>query len=495
MAGSISGPASLDPALARDLSVNFMLAQMYRGLMTLDLDLVPQPGLAASIEMLDAGARYRFQLRAEARFHDGRTVTAEDVQRSLSRALNPDIAGGNVAALAATTYLGDIVGADAVLEGAETTLQGVTVTDDSALEIALVQPSPTFLMRLASIQASIVDVEQIDANGGWPEHPNGSGPFVLESWDPGTELLLNASDRWWEGRPALPTVTFLLGANAVQPLNLYQADRVDLVESAPLDQIALIRDPASGLLQDELEESLMYAVTYIAMGNHVPPLDDVHVRRALQLVFPVERFVQGRFGSVVSVAKGLVPPGMLGEAWPVEMPTVNVEAARAELALSRFGSADAVPPILIYAADTEPVEALRDVARTELGLEVQVIEVPFGEFVSGLAERRFPAYSIYWGADYPDPESLLEMLFGEFSADNYTGYVNPEFTDLLAQAQSATGLERIAALSQANQLLIDDVAVIPLYYPRAFSLVRTGIDGLRMTPMGLSGLELLTNTD
>jgi ABC-type oligopeptide transport system substrate-binding subunit len=254
--------------------------------------------------------------------------------------------------------------------------------------------------------------------------------------------------------------------------------------------VALVQDPASGMTFGELVETSSFSTVYIAFGNQVPPLDDPEIRRALQLTFPVDRFAAGQYGEFVTPTTGLIPPGMLGAAWSAQVPEASQEEAETAIARSRYGSAANVPAIEVYAADVGPVEALREAA-AGIGLEVRVFEVPFADFVQGLAERRFPAYSIYWTADYPDPESLLGMLFRSTSPDNYTGYHNVDFDHLLAAADVASGEERIDVLESANQFLIDDAAVIPVYYPRGFTLVREGIAPVKVTPLGLAGLETL----
>jgi ABC-type oligopeptide transport system substrate-binding subunit len=285
-------------------------------------------------------------------------------------------------------------------------------------------------------------------------------------------------------------VTVRLGAAAASPVNLYQADEIDLIASLAREDVALVQDPASGMTFGALVESTSFSTVYIALGNSAPPLDDPEIRRALQRSFPVARFAAGQYGDFVTPATGLVPPEMLGVDWDAAVPEVNLAEAEAAIARSRYGSAAAVPTIEVYAADVGPVEALREAA-AEIGLHVQVFEVPFSVFVQGLAERRFPAYSIFWTADYPDPESLLGMLFRSTSPDNYTGYRNPAFDDLLAAADVAAGDERIEALATANQLLVDDAAVISLYYPRGFTLIREGLAPVDVTPLGLAGLETL----
>ncbi len=495
IAGSISGPSTLDPALSRDLDVNYMLQHVFRGLMSLDGNLDPVPCLAEQVDLLDDGTRYRFVLRDGVAFHDGRLVSAGDVAGSLSRALNPGIAGGSVGALAAVTYVGDIEGADDVLAGVRSTLSGVTVVDDREVEIRLRRPSPTFLMRLASVQASIVDIAQVERDPEWWRAPNGSGPFAVERWTHGESVELRAAESWWEGTPAVDTLTFWLGASAVEPLNLYQAGRVDLVADVNPEQVSLVQDPASGISYGDLQETVLFATSYIAFGNQAPPLDDAHVRRALQLAYPAANYARGWYGNTVSVARGLTPPGMLGVDWHADVPEANIDMAKAELAASRYGSAEAVPPIAIYGADAGPIDSFRAVVHDALGLDVQAVEVPFPAFIAGLGERRFPAYSIYWGADYPDPESMIGMLFGSASADNYTGYSNLDLDALLELASTQDGDERVATLQRANQLLVDDVAMIALYHPHGYTLTRAGIEGVRATPMGILGLEIAYEAD
>ena len=491
LVGPVEGLTSLDPALSRDLSTNFLLRQVFRGLVNLDNSLTPVPGLAERIDTSNDGLRYTFTLRENARFHDGRTIEPEDVRFSLTRALNPDIAGGDPGGLAAITYLRDILGADEVISGTRDSLTGLEVTGERSLQITLGRHSPTFLMKLASVPASIVDARQVSEHDEWTITPNGSGPYAVSSWDPDKSIELESSETWWSGKAYVERVSVRLGVDASQPFNLFQGGDIDLLYRVPADLIGLIEDPASGVAYGNLIETDLFATSYIAFGNGTPPLDDAHVRRALQLVFPSELVAAATFNGSVLAAAGLLPPGMLGESWAVERGIANAEAAREELTRSRYGSGAKTPPIAIHAADISEVESLRDVAAEELGLTIEAIHVGWNEFLQGLSERRFAAYSLYWGADYPDPESMIEMLFGADSVDNYTGYQNPELESLLEIARSTEGPERIAAFSQANQLLVDDAALIPLYHPVGYTLVREGIPDVDVTPMGILGLETI----
>jgi ABC-type transport system substrate-binding protein len=355
--------------------------------------------------------------------------------------------------------------------------------------VALAQPRATFLMKLASAPAAIVDTRQAAADPEWSRAPTGTGPFRVEELQ-AEELLTLAALPTFRGAPVgIERIEVRLGAAASLPFNLYQAGEIDLLEAVPAESVALVRDPASGL-PGTLVETPLFAVHYIAFGNEQPPFDDPMLRRALRLAFPTRTYAAVSEGGMVDAATGVVPRGMLGETWATDWVEPDLDGARAALAASRYGAAEKVPTLPITCADPEPVEALRGVLADALGLRVEVVEVNFPDFLAGLAARVFPAYSLYWGADYPDPESILWMLFGSDSADNYTGYRNRELDALLAEAAGVVDPgARVPLYESAQQILLDDGAVIPFYFDVGYTLVRPEVSGLTVTPLGILGFE------
>lgn len=492
LAGPSQGVDSLDPALARDLDTNFLVRQLCRGLVGYDDDLLPVPELAETIDVSDDGREYTFVLREDARFHDGRAIEADDVVFSLTRALDPAIAGGDSGRLPGPTFLADIVGAKAMVREEAKILSGVVARDSRSVAITLEQPSPTFLMRLAAIPAAILDRHQPMGDPGWWQRINGSGPYRLASFD-SDGMVLDAPAPWRGQELAVRRIEVRLGIGAAQPVNLFQNGDVDLVPQVPPELVSLVRDPASGLGASTVLEKPEFALAYIALGNRNPPLDDVHVRRALQRVFPAERFAAAAYDGRVLAPGGIIPPGMLGRDWPAQMPAVDIDAAREEIAASRYREAASVPAIRIHAADIAPVEALRDIVWEAIGLVVEAVQVDWFDFLHGLSSREWDAYSLFWGADYPDPDALLGVLFGSESPENYTGYSNPTLDTLLAEARAERDdVTRAEILMQAQQHVIDDAAIIPLYVPIRYTLVRAGMTRVPVTPMGLLGLEALT---
>lgn len=488
LAGPTDGPYSLDPALSRDLSSAFFIRQIFRGLMGFDQDLNPFPDLAERIEISADGLEYRFLLRDDAAFQDGSPIRSAAVVVSLDRAVRPSTADGDVNALGGPTFLSDIVGVDRVIAGDPNPVQGIVGVDDRTVLITLQRPRSTFLMKLASAAASIVNPSDAARGAdGW-RTPNGSGAFRVDEWQPDDHMVLRGVDTFYSGAPALRRVEIRLGPSAGQSFNLYQADEIDH-DAIDVTAIDRVRAPESGYAPN-LTETPLFALSYIAMRSDVEPLDDVHIRRAIQLAFPREKIARVTLDGRVEVASGVVPSGMLGENWPSELLNVDVDAAKAEIVASRYGTADRVPPIRVYVSGAGGAASLRDSVAQSVGLRVDVIDVEWPAFVSGLSARSYPAYELYWGADYPDPESILETLFGSGRADNYVDYANDSFDELLAQAARAgDAASRIDLYRRAQQTLIDDLVVIPMYFDRSYSLTRSTVHGLDVTPMGMLRLD------
>ncbi len=488
LAGPVNGPASLDPSLARDIPTAFLARQVFRGLTRLDGDLEPVPELAERIEIAPNGLDYTFVLRDDATFQDGRLVAAEDVVFSLTHALDPDTAGGEAALLGGPTYLLDIAGAEDVVSGRSDRLTGLRALDTRTVAIRLTAPRATFLMKLAAAPAAIIDRRDVARGEAWWRSPNGTGPFKVVEWEPGERLVLGRSDHFFAGAPALERIEIRLGTNAFQPFNLYQDDQID-IETVPQDAIDRVLDPES-LLRDEVVQTPVFALYYVAFRIDSPPMDDIHVRRAIQLAFPRVKVAEASLNGHAGEADGLIPDGMLGRVWSPTVPPFDPAAAEREIAASKYRSAMAMPTLTIYSAGGGPAEALRDVLQESLGLDVEVVSLDWPQFLDGLARRALPAYGLYWMADYPDPESLLWTLFGADSPDNYVDYRSPIFDGLLREAAAEPDGERRADLyQQAQQALLNDYVILPMYDDIAFTVAKPEVKNLEVTPLGILRLE------
>lgn len=488
LTGTTIDPAPLDPAFARDVNAAFMTRQVFRGLTRFDENLEPVPELAKRIEISPDQLTYRFTLDENAKFADGRPITAPDVVFSLTRALDPRTAVEAGIALAGPSYLVDIAGAEQLIRGEAETLAGIRAIDDQTVEIRLKSPRATFLMKLASAPGGIVDPADVAKGGEWWRNPNASGPFVVASWEPDEELRLAGNSNYVGGKPDLESIIFRLGPSASNPFNLYQADEIDVAQ-VPIQGIDRVADPASPLLP-ELDVSPILSTQFIAFRTDVAPMDDPEIRRAVQLAFPRWKVADILLGGRQKAANGIIPPGTLDRDWPAAAPAEDLDAARQAIANSTYGSAENVPPIRIYGATPFGAETLRDVLQDELGLTVEVLDVEWPQYNERLTSKTFPAYELTWVGDFPDPETFLWNLFDSRSPDNYSAYNNPQYDQLLDQAAATIDADERAALyAQAEELLLADNVVIPLSHDVRYTLVKPWVRGLDMTPLGLLYLE------
>jgi oligopeptide transport system substrate-binding protein len=489
LAGPVEEPRTLDPAFTTDVSTSFLCRQIFRGLVVFDGDLNPIPELAHRVEISADGLTYTFALADGATYHDGRAITSDDVIYSLTRALSPFTPG--IGATNGVTFLTDIVGADAVLSGESETLAGLAAPDDRTVVVTLARPRATFLMKLASAPASIVDRNDVDRGDGWWRTANGTGPFTIAEWREREMLTLVANGGFVNSRPSLDRVDIIVGPQAGAELNLYQAGEVDLA-GIPSNSVDRMRAPESGFAA-QVRELPMFATEYIALRTDIEPLDDPHIRRALILAFDREKLAPVMFDGKVIQASGIIPDGMLGkERWEADNAPYDVDAALAEIAASRYGDAANTPPIELFSFGSSTVAAVASTVSDATGLTVEAVTVQWNDFIDLLPQGRVMSYSWTWVADFPDPETFLDPLFASWGGQNFVGYSNPAFDDLLLEAaKRPVAEERIPFYEQAQQLLLDDAVLMPGTHPRQYVVVRPELQGLEITPAGILGLETI----
>ena len=186
-------PITLDPALASDAGSAGYIVEIFGGLVTLDRDLKIVPDLAeAGISQPGRHLTYTFKIRPDAKFHDGRPVTADDFKYSLDRTAQL----GQTTSVTAEAYLGDIVGAKDVTRGRADSISGVQVIDYAhAADHRSTRPESYFLAKLTYPTAFVVDQQQVEANPrNWTRKPNGTGPYKLAEWRLNERIILEAND-------------------------------------------------------------------------------------------------------------------------------------------------------------------------------------------------------------------------------------------------------------------------------------------------------------
>ena len=484
-------PVTLDPALAGDAGSAEYIVEIFSGLTTI----TPPPELSIELDLAESvtvsadGTVYTFTLRDDIFFHQGRRVTAEDVRWSLERAASPDIASP-----VAVAYLGDIVGTRERFFGLAETIEGIEVIDERTIRFTIDEPKPYFLAKLSYPTAFVVDRQQVEANPrGWTRRPNGTGPYRLQEWRLGQRIVLQANPRYHGGTPAIGEVLYELAGGST--LTRFENGELD-VAFISVNDIDRARDPSSsiGPLYQPFPQ---FTISYLAFNTNVPPFDDVNVRRALGFSIDRALVADVTFNNMLSPATGILMPELPGYTPDDKSLPFDPDEARRLLAASKYGSAEALPEIVITeigggAEGRIDTQAFIEQWKQELGIDVRIQQTDPATFFADQDAGRLQMFNAGWIMDYPDPESVLDLKFHSGSSLNDVRYDNPDVDALLEQARVEQDPgERLALYQRAERLIIDDAAWLPLYFSQAHVVVNADVEGWFEPPMVLPRLRFL----
>ena len=478
-------PITLDPAVSHETASHFYISNLFAGLVRFGPDHQVQPDLAESYEVDESGTVYTFTLREGIAFHDGRPIAAEDFKYSIERAADPEVNSST-----AKLYLGDIVGVNDMLERRTGSVDGVEVVDSRTLRITIDEPKPYFLAKMTYPTAAVVDRLTVEPAGleWWRGDVNGSGPFKLEEWTENSALVMRRFDGFYE--PAkVPYV--VINLERISWYAQYRSDGLDatLIGSGTAEHAL---DPAYGLAS-ELYVYPQFNVYFLGFNATKPPFDSPLARQAFVMAVDRESFLEVVYNNAVEPAVGMLPPGMPG--YSDDLVGIPYDPAEARRLWDESGyGADA--PAIVYTtsgsgAVPEDVQFLVDSWRENLGVEVEVELAPWEEYTYKLREQAGHMFDYGWVADYPDPENFLDaLLHSERLDNNVGGYSNPEFDSLLEQARvEQFRARRLALYAEAEQLMVSDAGIMPLFHSVDYALVKPHVTGFRIPPFDAPSLR------
>ena len=474
-------PLTLDPALISDAGSHDFILQIFSGLVTLDDNLQPVPDIAKSWTISADGTVYTFTLKQGVKFQDGRDVTANDFKYSWERACNP--ATGSQTAGA---YLNDIVGVEDMLAGKATSLSGVKVINNSTLQVTIDAPKSYFLYKLTYPTAFVVDKNNVNQGADWWKQPNGTGPFKLQTWVPNTSFILARNPLYYGDVAKVASVEYKLWAGV--PERLYETGDIDATDVS-LPYIDEVTDPAGPYLS-QLTVTPELSFSYIGFNCTKPPFDDPKVRQAFSMAVDKNKLVSLLFSDMVDKADGILPPDMPGYNTQLQGLEFNPQQALELIKESKYGSVANLPPIVLTTAGYggavgSYLEALVNEWRTNLGVEVTIRQIDPERFLYDTKDELDNMFDSGWSADYPHPQDFLDILFASNTENNYGGYSNPAVDDLLAQADmEQDNAKSLALYQQVEQIIVNDAAVLPLWFGKEYTLVKPNVHGYTPNVMG-----------
>ena len=473
--GNNSEPQSLDPHKATAVADGKIISTLLEGLVrpdpTSDGNILP--GTAESWQHNTDATEWVFYLRKDARWSDGRHVQAHDFEYAYKRLLHPQF-GGKYAEM-----LYPILGAEAYNKGeSEWEQVGVKAINSHTLQLKLNGPTPHLLQLMLHFTWFPIPAHHVEANGGmldrrsnWSKQNNwiGNGAYIPRQHHFNNFLSVAPNPNYYR-RNELKNegIRFLPIVNGYTETRMYFGGKLHISNNVPPEMISYAAERAPlDFCRDPY-----YCTIFYRLNTTRPPLNDVRVREALSLAIDRETLVQKVVRNAGSPAYGFTPAGAgftpsTSSAAKISQEERNKKAKQL-LAEAGYSNGKEFPTLelMTTSRDVQRImaETIQAMWAETLGIHVEIRSCEWTAYKAAQQSMNYDISSSSWSGDYLDPATFVE-LWRAGGGNNNTGWSNHLFDAQLAAATTTGSKEqRLQHLQQAEQLMLQEHPIIPLYY-------------------------------
>ena len=506
-------PETLDPALNSAVDGGNMLITLYETLLIIDEDNKVQPGQAEKYTVSDDGLTWTFTMRDGLKWSDGTELNAKDFEYTFKRLTNTELA-----APYAETVIGMVEGYQDAIgnpdeDGKPTTtpdpdkLNVVASEDGKTLTVKLAYPCSYFDKIVAFGTMSPVQKATVEANGdSWATKPDTyvcNGPYMITEWTPGERIVCkknpNYKGGWDSKRIVNNKLTFLLLENSSASFTAYNSGEAQLIKDVPTEEIPTLKKAADG---GEFYVDTNLGTYYLSMNNQKAPFNNVNVRKALSLVIDREYVANTIMQGTYTPAYNFVGPGIVdnegmfidnsiaangGSTYISKDYQANVAEAKKALAEAGYPDGKGFPTITYSTNDAgyhkALAEYLQQVYKKELGIEMKIDTVDWSSFTP---QRRAGNYEMArngWVMDYNDASNIIELFYSS-NGNNDGKYNSKAFDAAMDKSKVADSKAHFEALHEAEKIMSEDYACIPVAYYNDFWLQNKTLKGIWHSPYG-----------
>ena len=502
-------PETLDPALNNSIDGANTLITVFEPLLLIDENNEVIPGQAESYTVSDDGLVWTFTMRDGLKWSDGSDLTAKDFEYSFKRLAAPD-----TAAPYAETVVGMIDGyEDAVgnpdAAGNMTTepdfdaLNVVASEDGKTLTVTLSYPCAYFDKLAAFAAMSPVQQATVEANGdAWCTEADTyvcNGPYYISDWVPSERIVLTKNPNyvggWDSSKIVSDTITLLLLEDSSAAYAAYNSGEAQLIKDVPTDEIPSLTKAEDG---GDFYVDTILGTYYLSLNDQKEPFTDPNVRKALSLAIDRDYVANTIMQGTYTPAYNIVGPGIVdengmfydnangGKTYISDDYEANLEAAKQALADAGYPNGEGFPTIEYSTNDAgyhTPVAEYLQQAWGELGITVNINKVEWASFTPLRRAGDYDASRNGWVMDYNDPSNMLE-LFTTGNGNNDGKYSNADFDAAIEASKVADKSVHFQKLHEAEDILMNDYACIPVAYYNDFWLQSPSLKGTWHSPYG-----------
>lgn len=383
-------------------------------------------------------------------------------------------------------------------------LKSIEAVDQYTVVITLCNSDPALPSKAAFSALSIFPSEYLESTGGGGpelfENPVGTGPYMLEQWDKGNQIVLSRFDGYWGEAPADGTLIFRWNPEAAARLVELQAGAADGIDNVgPGDFEVVEMDSNLQLLQRPGTN-----VFYFGINNTVEPFNDVRVRQAVAYAIDRQRVVDNYYPAGSSVSSQFMPPSIFGFTGEVEPLAYDPDMARAllEEASAELGFSLPIETTISYRNVVRSYLPTPGVVAVDLqqqlaavGIQAEIQEMESGSFLDAADAGQLSLHLLGWGADYPDATNFLDFHFGAGSSDQFGDKFDEIVNPLTEAARIADPEARYQIYIQANTAIRDLVPMVPIAHGGSAVAFRAAIENAHVSPLGNEYFGAMSDPD
>ncbi|HET8905946.1 MAG TPA: peptide ABC transporter substrate-binding protein [Ktedonobacterales bacterium] len=507
--------SGLDPATVSNANSLAIMSLIYPGLVTLNANQQVIPWAADGLpDISEDGLTYTFHVRAGLKWSDGTPINAQTFAYSLNRALSPCVNSpvnyylfGLKDAVSFFTT-GRCASDGVTVEGPLTTLIGdaLKVTDQQTLEIVLAQPAAYFLDTLSYPVAYAVPQQTITKYGSdWTKHlADGSGLggslYMLTAWPHNGTLTLTRNPNFWGANPLLREIDYTFYPTADNEYAAWQADKSD-VGYAPTTQY-----PSASAAKD-FHETGMLNLYYFAMSWTEAPFNNLLARQAFALALDKQAIATDVLKNTVIPTNHIVPQGMPGYNAALRGPDGSTHLTGDPAIATKYGQqyanvachgkfATCATVVLTIPSGQSWLTSVANTAvaawkKALPGWPISIRAVDQRTLLQQLGNRQPQLWLFNWLGDYPDPQDWLSLQFLPGSDNNIGNVTVDQANTLMLKADAEVDpLQRMRDYNAAEQLLVVNIAWIPLYQTKVWWQTKPTVRNYALTSFGLTSLDV-----
>ena len=502
-------PETLDPALNSSIDGANTIITTFEPLLLIDENNEVVPGQAELPEVSEDGLTWTFTMKDGLKWSDGSDLTAKDFEYSFKRLACPD-----TAAPYGETVVGMIDGYEDAIgnpdaDGNMTTepdfdaLNVVASEDGKTLTVTLSYPCAYFDKLAAFAAMSPVQQATVEANGdAWCTEADTyvcNGPYYISDWVPSERIVLTKNPNyvggWDSSKIVSDTITLLLLEDSSAAYAAYNSGEAQLIKDVPTDEIPSLTKAEDG---GDFYVDTILGTYYLSLNDQKEPFNDVNVRKALSLAIDRDYVANTIMQGTYTPAYNLVGPGIVdetgmfydnangGKTYISDDYEANLEAAKQALADAGYPNGEGFPVIEYSTNDAgyhTPVAEYLQQAWGELGITVNINKVEWASFTPLRRAGDYDASRNGWVMDYNDPSNMLE-LFTTNNGNNDGKYSSADFDAAVEASKVADKSVHFQKLHEAEDILMNDYACIPVAYYNDFWLQSPSLKGTWHSPYG-----------